>query len=179
MDVRLHDLLNVRSRYAYRVSNYNELQRLAERQLVFNVDKLKWAATRSVDRSVSDVKSFRKLAEGGFNWLFELPTKDGLSVIARLPYPSTSPRRLAVVSEVATIDFVRANGITTPRVLGYCATENDVGSEYILIKKLQQRPIGDAWFDLSEQQRLQVLQDIVELEMTLFNIELPASGSLY
>ncbi|KAK1910226.1 hypothetical protein P3342_006499 [Pyrenophora teres f. teres] len=30
---------------------------------------------------------------------------DGTSVLARLPYPSTQPRRLAVASEVATMNF--------------------------------------------------------------------------
>jgi len=56
------------------------------------------------------------------------------------------PWRLAVASEVATMDFVRAHGIPTPRILGYAIDENPVGSEYILMEKLPGRPIGDAWF---------------------------------
>jgi hypothetical protein len=89
------------------------------------------------------------------------------------------PRRLAVASEVATMDFARAHGLPTPQVLEYAIDENPVGSEYILMEKLPGRPIGDAWFDLSEQQRLQVLHDIVKLESKIFNIQLPASGSIY
>lgn len=159
--------------------SYNEPRRLAERRLAFNVDELLKAAAKSVDRPTSDIKSFRKIAEGGFNRVFDISMKDGSSILARLPYPSTLPRRLAVASEVATLAFVRAHGIPTPRVLGYSVDDNAVGSEYILMEKLPGRPIGDTWFDLSEQERLKVLLQIVELETKLFTIDLPASGSIY
>jgi hypothetical protein len=89
------------------------------------------------------------------------------------------PRRLAVASEVATIDFVRAHGVPTPCVFGYAVNGNPVGSKYILMEKLTGQPLGDAWFDLSEQQRLQVLHDIVKLEAKLSGIRRPASGSMY
>ncbi|KAI8941205.1 hypothetical protein NX059_002443 [Plenodomus lindquistii] len=77
------------------------------------------------------------------------------------------------------MDFVRAHGIATPRVLGCSVGENSIGSEYMLMEKLSGRTIGDVWFELSEQQRLQVLHDFVELEAKLLNIQLPASGSIY
>jgi hypothetical protein len=152
---------------------------LAERRLTFNVNELMKAAANSINKPESDVESIRKLAEGGFNRIFEIAMRDGTSVLARMPYPSTLPRRLAVASEVATMDFARAHGLPTPQVLEYAIDENPVGSEYILMEKLPGRPIGDAWFDLSEQQRLQVLHDIVKLESKIFNIQLPASGSIY
>ncbi|OSS50250.1 hypothetical protein B5807_04729 [Epicoccum nigrum] len=47
------------------------------------------------------------------------------------------------------------------------------------MEKLCGQPIGDNWYNLSEQQRLQVLHDIVKLESKLFSIQLPASGSIY
>jgi hypothetical protein len=153
--------------------------RLAARGLTFNVNELIKAAANSVNKPESDVKSIQKLAEGGFNRIFEIAMRDETSVLARMPYPSTLPRRLAVASEVATMDFVRAHGLPTPQILGYAIDENPVGSEYILMEKLPGRPIGDAWFDLSEPQRLQVLHDIVKLESKLFSIRLPASGSIY
>jgi hypothetical protein len=159
--------------------SYNEPRRLAERRLEFNVNELKKAAAKSVNRPTSDIKSFRKIAEGGFNRVFDISMKDGSSILARLPYPSTLPRRLAVASEVATLDFVRGYGIPTPRVLGYSAHENAVGAEYILMEKLPGKPLGDVWFDLSEQERLKVLLQIVKLETKLFHIDLPASGSIY
>jgi hypothetical protein len=77
------------------------------------------------------------------------------------------------------MEFVRAHGIPTSQILGYAIDENPVGSKYILMEKLPERPIGDAWFNLSERQRHQVLHDIIELESKLFSIQLPASGSIY
>jgi hypothetical protein len=111
--------------------SYNESQRLAEKRLPFNVDELKRAAANSINKPESEVKSLQKLAEGGFNRIFEIGMRGGTSVLARLPYPSTLPRRLAVASEVATMDFVRAHGILTPRIFGYSIDENPVGSEHI------------------------------------------------
>lgn len=137
------------------------------------------AAAKSVNRPTSDIEKFRKIAEGGFNRVFEISMKDGSSILARLPYPSTLPRRLAVASEVATLAFVRAHGIPTPRVLGYSVHDNAVGAEYILMEKLPGRPIGDTWYSLSEQERLKVLLEIVKLEAKLFTTALPASGSIY
>lgn len=59
--------------------------RLSERNLGFNIPALMGAAARSVGRNTADVQSFRKLAEGGFNRIFELTMRDGVQVIARLP----------------------------------------------------------------------------------------------
>lgn len=47
------------------------------------------------------------------------------------------------------------------------------------MERVPGRPIGDAWFDLSDEQRLKVLHDFVQLEAKLFALHLPASGSIY
>ena len=52
--------------------SYNEPRRLAERRLVFNVDELKKAAAKSVNKPTSEIKSFSKFAEGGFNRVFDI-----------------------------------------------------------------------------------------------------------
>jgi hypothetical protein len=161
------------------VCSYNESKRLAERHLLFNVDELKKAAAESVNRPSSDVKGIRKFAEGCFNRIFEIFMDDGSSVLARIPYLSTSPRRLAVASEVGTLDFVRSLGIPAPQVLGYSVKDNPVGTEYILMEKLPGKPLGDAWYDLSQQELFKVLYQVVEFEAKLFNTPFPASGSIY
>ncbi|ORY19269.1 hypothetical protein BCR34DRAFT_621097 [Clohesyomyces aquaticus] len=134
---------------------HNEDRRLVERRLVFNVDELKNAAGNAVNRPASNIKSFRKLAEGGFNRVFDISIVDGSSILAPLPYPSMLPRRLTVASEVAAIAF------------------------YILMEKLPGRPLGNAWFELPKQGKLRVLHQIVELETKLFNGNLPASWGIY
>ncbi|KAM5453108.1 hypothetical protein MaudCBS49596_002884 [Microsporum audouinii] len=160
---------------------YNESLRRAERALVFNVQELKRVAAASVNRHEADIQSFRKLAEGGFNRIFEITMKDdNTQILARLPYPSTVPTRLAVASEVATLGLLHYHDIPVPKVLGYSANpDNPVGAEFILMEKVNGTPIGDSWYTLSDKQRLKVLAGLVQLEAKLFAIQLPASGSLY
>ncbi|KIX92544.1 uncharacterized protein Z520_11720 [Fonsecaea multimorphosa CBS 102226] len=98
---------------------YNESLRLLERKLVFNVGELKKIAAKCLRQPASEVKEFSKLAEGGFNRVFQITMKDGSQVLARLPYPSTKPYRLPTASEAATLDLVRATGVPAPKVLYY------------------------------------------------------------
>ncbi|KAI1937474.1 hypothetical protein LOZ57_006594 [Ophidiomyces ophidiicola] len=126
------------------VYRYNESLRRDERTLAFNVQELKRLAAASIHRHESDIKDFQKLAEGGFNRVFEITMKDdNTRILARLPYPSTVPKRLAVASEVATLDLLRCHDIPVPKVLGYSAnTDNSVGAEYILLEKVNGTPLG-------------------------------------
>lgn len=120
------------------------------------------------------------MAEGGFNRVFELATADGKKVLARLPYLSTQPHRLAVASEAATLNLLRSHGIPVPRVLDYSIEpENLVGAEYMILEKLPVRSLADRWYDLSETQRLKVTAQIVQIEAKLSQIVLPAYGSVY
>lgn len=145
----------------------------------FNVNELKKAAAAAVHKYVSKVHSFSKLAEGGFNRAFEISI-DGLSVIARLPYPSTYPKHYTVASEITTINLVRSYGVPAPRILGYSATSNnEVGSEYLLMETAVGRDLGDIWYDISEKERLKVLSQVGKLEAKLFSIPLSAYGSIY
>jgi Phosphotransferase enzyme family len=106
--------------------------------------------------------------------------KDGSEVLARLPYPSTKPNRFALASEVATPDLVRANRVPVPKILHYSAdADNPVGAGFMIMEKLPGRPIGDMWFDLSEDQRLKVISELVQTEAKLSQIDLPAYGSVY
>jgi len=157
---------------------YNEPLRLKERILHFDVE-LKKAAATAVGKDAADVQSFHKLAEGGFNRIFEL-TIDGLQVIARLPYPSTYPKHFSVASEVATMDLVRSYGVPVPKVLDYSATSNNaVGTEYIIMEKVNGRDLGDIWYELSEKERIKVVVQVARLESVLFSISLPGCGSVY
>jgi len=152
---------------------------MVERRLVFNVSELKKAAAKALNRPASDVYAIEKIAEGGFNRILEVTMNDGSSVLARLPYPSTAPRRLAVASEVATLDFLRTNGISVPRVLDYSIGENAVGVEYMLMERLPGKPLSDIWFSLAEEERCHILHKIVLMETKLFANRLPACGSIY
>ena len=152
---------------------------MVERRLVFNVSELKKAAAKALNRPASDVYAIEKIAEGGFNRILEVTMNDGSSILARLPYLSTLPRRLAVASEVATLDFLRTNRTSVPRVLGYSTGENAVGVEYMLMERLPGKPLSDVWVSLAEEERCHILHKIVLMETKLFANRFPACGSLY
>jgi hypothetical protein len=135
---------------------------------------------KCIDKTASEIAHVTKLAEGGFNRVLQFDLRDGTTLLARLPYPTTQPKHFAVASEVATLDLVRQHGLPVPKVLKYAAsTSNPFGAEYIIMEKIPGRPLGDAWFRLDETQRLKVIKQVVSLEAKLFDIDLPAYGSIY
>lgn len=76
--------------------------------------------------------------------MFQLIMKDGSEVLARLPYPSTQPKRCAIASEVVTLELVRSYSIPIPKVLCYLAdAKNPIRTEFIIIEKLSGRPLRD------------------------------------
>ncbi|KAK4496445.1 hypothetical protein PRZ48_012425 [Zasmidium cellare] len=120
------------------------------------------------------------MAEGGFNRVFELTMRDGLQVLARLPYPSTQPKALATTSEVATMDLLRSHGLPTPVVYGYSTSANNaVGAEYILMEKIRGQCLGDIWYDLVSEQKVKIMDAVMDQEVKLFEIAFPGYGSVY
>lgn len=160
--------------------SYNETLRQTERRLVFNVTQLKRVAAEAVGRTEQDVSTIEKLPQGGFNRTFEIRMRDGFQVIARLPYPATVPKRYAIASEVATMDFVRRYGIPVPEVFGYStASDNEVGAEYIIMEKMHGQEAGRVWYSMTDDQRVHLIREVVKLEARLFDIKLPAHGGIY
>lgn len=108
---------------------------------------------------------------------------DNARVIARLPYPATVPKRYATASEVATMELARRRGVPVPRVLGYSTTstenENDVGAEYILMEKVDGVEVAGVWYSMTDEQRRWVVEQVVRIEARLFDVALPACGSVY
>jgi aminoglycoside phosphotransferase (APT) family kinase protein len=141
------------------------------------MDALARAACHSVGRCLSGVVSITKLAEGGFNRVSQITFKDGYAVLARLPYKTTVPRRYAVASEAATLALLRAHGVPVPKVLTYSPDKtNAVGTEYIILEKLEGIPLSGQWFSMDTKTRVKLMKQIVDLESRLMNISFPASG---
>ena len=161
-------------------SRYNERLRLAERHFVFDVHALVVAISKAANRPASAISSLNKIAEGGSYRIFEAAFSDGDSVIIRMPYPCTLPRGFGVASEVATLEYLRIKGIPVPHVLGWSASsKNAVGSEYIIMSKVKGRELEFTWHTMSPRERMDMVEKIVDLERQLFQLELPACGSIY
>ncbi|KKZ65692.1 hypothetical protein EMCG_01254 [[Emmonsia] crescens] len=158
---------------------FNEELRRSERRVIFNIDALATAICTATNRPTSNPPSITKLAEGGFNRILQARFNDGYAIIARIPYHTVRPVQYAVASEAATLDFLRSRGVPVPKVIGYSAVKNDVGTEYLLLEKVEGIPLSDQWFTMDTKTRVKVMRQIVDVERRFMNIELPANGSLY
>ena len=162
------------------ILSVNNDLRLAERKHDFNDSELRRLAAQSVGRTFQDVDTMEKLDEGGFNRIFLITMQDGFQMIARIPYPATVPKFHAVASEVATMAFLRANGVPVPQVYGYSPTsDNAAKTEYIFMEFVRGTKLTDVWMQLKEAELASVLRQLVELESLVMSIPFPAGGSLY
>ncbi|TVY91146.1 Altered inheritance of mitochondria protein, mitochondrial [Lachnellula willkommii] len=135
---------------------------------------------KSVDRSSHDLIRFTKIAEGGSYRIFEATFRDGLKVIARLPYPSTIPRKYGVASEVATMEFLRLHGVPIPKVFDWSSSSsNSVGSEYIIMEKALGKELNSIWYTMTLKERMVIMDKVVRIEQTLFGMQFPANGSIF
>jgi hypothetical protein len=92
---------------------------------------------KSVSRAAGDIVSLNKVAEGGSYRIFEASFQDGMQVIVRLPYPSTSPRTYGIANEIATMEFLRLYGVPIPKFFDWSSsTSNNVGSEYNIVERV-------------------------------------------
>lgn len=135
---------------------------------------------KSVGLPHTDIVLVTKLAEGGSYRIFEATFRNGLKVIARLPYPCTVPRKYGVASEVATMEFLRMHGIPIPKIFDWSSSaSNQLGSEYIIMERVPGRELADTWYTMTFKERMAVVEKIVDIERLLFGIRFPASGSLF
>ncbi|EAW07758.1 aminoglycoside phosphotransferase family protein [Aspergillus clavatus NRRL 1] len=158
---------------------WDEEQQLRDRFSPFNVPELQRIAAHSV--GADTCTAIAKLAEGSFNKTFRLEMDNGLSVIARIPHPIAGPRYYTTASEVATMEFARTIlGIPTPQVYAWNAdVNNPVDSEYILMEEAPGTKLEDIWDDLSLEEKIEVMKDLVQLEKKMLQAPLNNYGSLY
>ncbi|KAF1919121.1 phosphotransferase family protein [Ampelomyces quisqualis] len=159
---------------------YNEPLRLSERRRHFDIHELCQAVAKSVGRSTDEITTFAKIAEGGSYRIFEATFQGEASVIVRLPYPSTIPGEYGIISEVATMKYLRLRGVPIPEVFDWSlSTDNPVQCEYIIMEKVQGKELEHTWYTMTAKERMAVVEKIVDIERMLFESPFPASGSIY
>lgn len=159
---------------------YNEHLRLPERRLHFKIHELCAIVAKSVGQSSEDIILFTKIAEGGSYRVFEATFSDGTKAIARLPYPSTIPRRYGIASEVATMDFLRLHGVPIPKIFDWSSSSsNPAGTEYIVMEKVPGEELDKTWYTMTVKQRMAFMERLISVEKTLFGIQFPANGSIF
>ncbi|KAI9742955.1 MAG: hypothetical protein M1835_002988 [Candelina submexicana] len=124
-----------------------------------------------------------KVAEGGFNKVFQLTMDDEYEVIARIPTPIAGPPHYTTASEVATLDFLRIElDIPVPKVFAWSSRvngDNRVNAEYIIMEKVQGESLAAAWTSLSGTELRDVMKQLVDIEARLLSTCFSKHGSMY
>ncbi|KAJ5505984.1 hypothetical protein N7453_004941, partial [Penicillium expansum] len=156
---------------------WNKEDQLSRRYVKFNLAELIRIATRATE-SMPCVE-VQKLPEGKFNKVFLLTMDDGKEVIAKLPNPNSGPQYFTTASEVATMDYVRnVLDIPAPMVYAWSPSTDEIGAEYIIMKKSQGVELGKLWDDIPGPDKLRIVQQLVVFEKALTSTRFPMYGSL-
>jgi hypothetical protein len=84
-----------------------------------------------------------------------------------------------IVNEVATMEYLRLNGIPVPKVYRYSVTaENTAGTESVFMGLARGTNLCDIWFGMSEEARITVIIRTMEVKSRLFSLQFSANGSL-
>ncbi|EEQ33627.1 Phosphotransferase enzyme [Microsporum canis] len=158
---------------------WDEEKQLKDRFAPFNVMELQRIAAESI--GANKCISMTKLAEGSYNKTFYLIMDNGSTVIARIPHPIAGPKYYTTASEVATMDFARTVlQIPVPRVHAWSArVDNPVGAEYIIMEEASGAKLEDVWDDLSLEDRIAIMKDLVSIESKLLSVSFSRYGNLY
>ncbi|PYH95616.1 phosphotransferase enzyme family protein [Aspergillus ellipticus CBS 707.79] len=147
---------------------WNERHQFACRYVKFDLPTLLQLAASAVgSKSCTQVL---KISEGQYNKVFQLTMDDGREIIAKLPNPNAGRPHFTTASEVATMDF---------HAWSSRASENPLGAEYILMEKQAGVVLTDVWDSIKGKQKVQILDQVVDIERRLAATRFSKFGSLY
>ena len=118
---------------------------------------------------------------GCFNKIFNLKFDNGSELIAKIPYPLLSPRRLCTASEVATMDYAcTVLGLPIPKVFAWSASADrtDVGAEYILMEKVEGIELHHRYKNLRSE-GFELISQVATMERAFVSRPFSQIGSLY
>lgn len=123
----------------------------------------------------------KKLAEGATNKVMTA-TVGRRRFIVKVPDPLV-PRRFITASEVATLEFLRAElELPVPKVLAWSDNnDNTVGCEYIVMEEAAGQDLKSKWSALGIKQRMVVVDQIIAIQERLLEASknFHGYGSLY
>ncbi|KAH6642459.1 kinase-like domain-containing protein [Boeremia exigua] len=159
----------------------NEKKALDRRYLNFDIDQL--CAVGASTGQQSPVRAIEKM-EGGFSKALLLCKEDGSEIIAKMPFSIAGPSKYTTASEVAVLQYCKdamdTNAVPVPKVLAWDSDpSNPVGAEYIMMEKAPGIQLFKIWAEMSDWDKLCIVQQLTKLEGQIARIRFPASGSLY
>ncbi|KAJ7099703.1 kinase-like domain-containing protein [Mycena epipterygia] len=159
---------------------YNDKIQRNNRFVKFDVAALIAVAVQTA--GASSCTSFKFLADGTSNRLFDIRLDNGIELVAKLPFVIAGPVHLMTASEVATMMFAREIlELPVPRVYTWCsrAEETKVGWEYIIMQKVHGVQLMDRWWGIKGPAVMGVLKDLVAAEQKMTDTEFGMLGSLF
>ncbi|KAJ5164576.1 uncharacterized protein N7500_006406 [Penicillium coprophilum] len=118
------------------------------------------------------------LAQGAFNKIYNVNI-DNEPFIMRVTLP-VDPRH-KVISEVATMDFVRhTTSLPIPRIITYQPSRNNlIGFEWMLMTKLPGKPFSELCHSLSFDAKARLVRELAASSACLFRNQLRGIGNIY
>ncbi|KAJ3856697.1 hypothetical protein EV368DRAFT_31824 [Lentinula lateritia] len=156
---------------------------------------VKWDKLASVACTLSQLPPgschWGEQLSGGYNLVRFLHLYDNQEsiVVARVPLRSedamseehSSAISKRIESEVVTMKYVDTRtAIPIPHVLHYNAhAEEDVGSPYILMSKVDGVPLSSVWDDMDDDSRFIVLRQVIDILLELWSHRFDKKGALF
>ncbi|KAI9370609.1 kinase-like domain-containing protein [Aspergillus egyptiacus] len=157
----------------------NEKYEVSKRYAKFDLEAL-CAVVSSVPSVSSPISKIDKL-EGGFNKALLMTAENGKELIAKIPCPLVVPAEHSTASEAALLEYIRSQtSVPVSKVLAWSSdSSNPVGSEYIVMEKVNGRQLVDVWGEMNQLQQFRMIQNLVRLECQLASLEFPGYGNVY
>ena len=139
--------------------------------------------------------------EGGFNRVFIFTMDTGTRIVARLPFESAGPAKLATASKVATIRFCKfvlvtwsdapypltmrttvqsKTNIPIPTIFDWSDDSlNSIGCEYIIMDHAPGVQLQQKWPHMAGDEKVRCVDAIYQKLKCMVDIDFPAYGSIY
>ncbi|KAJ5477675.1 phosphotransferase enzyme family protein [Penicillium desertorum] len=150
-----------------------ETENLRRREIKFDLNKLAQVAADSVGAALCI--SIKKYPDGMFNKSFLVTMEDDQEVVAKVPNPNAGVPHFTTASEVATMDLI------TPHVHAWNsrAKLHPVGTEFIIMDKVEGVPLSEVCDTMQLQQKLKVILAMTSPHKKWLSVSFSHYGSLY
>ncbi|VDB91476.1 unnamed protein product [Peniophora sp. CBMAI 1063] len=128
-----------------------------------------------------DIYAISLFAQGGFNKIYAVDTPGkGKTYLIRVALP-VEPR-LKTLSEVATIEYVRAHACAAvPRILAYeaDAEASGLGYEWMLLEKIDGDVLEARWRDMEWDAKVELVKSVAGVLGKFYDRPLSGIGNIY
>ncbi|EPE31723.1 Protein kinase-like (PK-like) [Glarea lozoyensis ATCC 20868] len=117
-----------------------------------------------------------------YNKAFLLTMENGTQVVAKVPNPNAGLAHFTTASEVATMDFaLNVCKTPSPKVLAWSskASENPVGAEYIIMEKIEGKPLSVYWKSMPIDEKTTIVRTLARYQQAWMSHTFKQYGSLY